>query len=1051
MQQSIQARFIAYFADRHILANMIVVGVLLGGFLCWKLIGKEEMPDFVNDRVSVSVNYPGATAEEVEHFVVRPLENALRGVDGVVEVDSRASQGTGRVSAHLDFNNPDFQETVAEIRSVTHGVSFPAEIREEPRVRQFRSSAMAIIDVALYDTSAHLLDEQDRRELQALALNLENRLLGLPEVSAVNRSGFLRDELQIRADPGKLRQYNIPLSALASEVGNHNQRRPAGSLKDREESKVTVAAQLDSVSVLEDIIVQGGFEGPVVRLGDVAAAGYGFEEIRSIQKVNGYEALLLNVVKTPNSDILSAVAAVQRELERFRAGSLRDVSVRLVTLDDESRGVRGRLSLIASNGTLGILLILFLLFVLLSARAALWVALSIPFCFGVTLIGAYWMGYTVNNMTLAAVIIVMGMVVDDAIVVAENITRLRGRGMDPRSAAVEGARFVSMPITAAILTTCAAFVPLFFFDDRFGQLVKVLPVVISLMLLASLLESLLILPGHMRLPLSFRRRGTDPASVDGNARAHWFEAVERVYGNVLRGTLRFPWLVLLVFAVLLAWAVHIFREDMRFVLFPNEETTQVRVDLEAPPDVDRFGMAELSLQVENSLSDYMGREMIGHRTSIARSRWGRAVEENVASMRVEIVPRDQREKPVQELIAEWRARTDTLPGLVRVDYRASRFGHESGNSLEIQVLENSDVLRRALADSLAARLRAHPHVVNVEIDRPPVNPEYRIGLRRDVLRRLSIDPGGVGNTLRTLLEGSVLYDLAGDAEEIPVVLTIADEFKTDLDQLLDMPVENRGGYLVRLADVVTVERGETPSEIERERYRRLTTVYADVAPASGLTPLEVADELERDLFPVLAAGAPTSIFRFDGEVEDSRRSQGNFGVSILVVLLLIFALLALLFNSLLKPFLIMFSIPFGVVGVILAFHFHGMHQYGFFAMVGMLGLMGVVINDSIVMLVRLGEDVKVRDSLAQIRREVADASGTRLRAVLLTTFTTVAGLFPTAYGVLGFDGMLAEMMLAMGWGLLFGSLITLLLVPTLYAAGLGVRLRVARLLGRSHA
>ncbi len=1057
MPPSFTEKIIAWFADRHIPANMLLAVVLLGGLLCWNLASKEEMPEFENDRVSVSVTYPGATAEEVEHFVIRPLEDALRGVEGVESIRSSAAQGSGTVTAQLDFRNPGFRETVAEIRAAALDVNLPAEILEEPRVRHFRSSASAILDIALYDSSAHLLDAARRRELQAAAIRLEERLLALPEIHSVNRSGFLRDELQIRADPRSLLRYNIPLNLLASEIRNHNQRRPAGTLRDRDESRVTVAAQLDSIVDLQGIIVQGGFAGPVVRLADVATAEYAFEEIRSIQKVNGREAVILNVVKNANIGIIEAVEAVQSELARYRAERLRGGSpVVLAPLDDESRYVRARLALIASNGSLGIALILILLFLFLSFRAAVWVALSIPFCFGFTLIGAYWMGHTVNNMTLAAVIIVMGMLVDDAIVVAENITRLRSRGFDARRAAVEGARFVSLPITAAILTTCAAFVPLLFFDDRFGQLVKVLPPIISLMLIASLVESLLILPGHMRLEprlpmfLSLRRKprvsvsgqGAHGAPEKPDGRTHWFERVEGAYARMLRGLLRAPWAVFLAFLMLSAWAAHTFTRDMRFVLFPNEETTQVRVELEAPPETDRFAMAELSRNVEEMLLEYRGKELIGHRTSIARSRWGRAVEENVASMRVEIVPRDQRGKSIRQLLSEWRARTDTLQGL-RVEYRTSRFGHESGNALEIQVLENNDARRTVLADSLAAALEAHPHVTGVEVDRPPRNPEYRIKLRRDVLRRLSIDPAGVANTLRTLLQGTVLYEIAGETEEIPVVLTTRDAFKADIDAVLALPVENRGGYLVPLSDVVTVERTTTPASIERDRYKRVTTVYADVAPESGLTPLEVADTLERELFPRLLASVPSALLRFTGEVEDTRRSQGTFGLSILGVVLLIYALLALLFNSVLKPLLIMFSIPFGAVGVILAFRMHGIEQYGFFGMVGVLGLMGVVINDSIVMTVKLNENVR-GGAFADIRAQIAEASSTRLRAVLLTTLTTVAGLFPTAYGVMGYDAMLAEMMLAMGWGLIFGTLITLLLVPSLYAAGMGTRLLAAR-------
>ena len=310
-----------------------------------------------------------------------------------------------------------------------------------------------------------------------------------------------------------------------------------------------------------------------------------------------------------------------------------------------------------------------------------------------------------------------------------------------------------------------------------------------------------------------------------------------------------------------------------------------------------------------------------------------------------------------------------------------------------------------------------------------------IGIKRETAFRLGINPAVIGLTVRTFLEGAILYEFPTDDEEVRVILTADDESKRSIKSLLRIPVENRGNYLVPLSEVVEVRKSVSQASIDRENFRRITRVVADIKPGIELTPLEIAATLEDSLFPAIMQAHPTTHLSFTGEIEDSRESQGTFRIAVYVVLGLIFAVLALVFNSLAKPFIIMATIPFAVVGVIYAFHWHGMDQYGLFAMVGVLGLMGVVINDSIVMLVKLSYETK-RQLSGTVDQHVAKVAKTRLRAVLLTTLTTVAGLFPTAYGVAGFDAMLTEMMLAMGWGLIFGTIITLVLVPSVYAAAL---------------
>ena len=431
-------------------------------------------------------------------------------------------------------------------------------------------------------------------------------------------------------------------------------------------------------------------------------------------------------------------------------------------LDDESLDVRNRLKLISWNGAIGLALIVLLLFLFLSPRAGLWVALGIPFCFGTTMILAHLAGFTINNMTLAAVIIVMGMIVDDAIIVAENISRMRREGAEPHEAAVEGTRFVAMPVTAAVVTTCVAFLPLMFIEDRFGALIRVIPPVIMFMLGASLFESLFILPGHMhvRFPrplLWVLTLGTLPLwqKAGRHGRTHWFDHVERFYGWLLTRLLRMKWLVFLGCIGLLVSALLLFKKEMRFVLFPNEETTQIRADLEAPTGFRSRQTAELTRAIDTVLTPYLGREVVGFRTHIAQSRWGRVTQEHTASMLIEIVPAEQRKKSARRLMDEWsRALADSgSHGFTKVRFSTARFGQSSGSSVELLVSENNNEVRNALADTIAAFLQKHPSLHAVDIDRPVLTPEFSVDLKRETIYRLGIDPADVGLTLRTILEG----------------------------------------------------------------------------------------------------------------------------------------------------------------------------------------------------------------------------------------------------------------------------------------------------------
>ncbi len=874
-----------------------------------------------------------------------------------------------------------------------------------------------------------MLTTSQRQELQRYASALELQLLNLPQINSINRSGFLQEELQINVDPKKLVDYQIPLSQVIREVRNNHIRQPAGRIQIKDEPLVTINAQLDTVEKLNELYIQAGFQGKAIKLKSIAEVKIDYRREKQITKVNGREAIMFNVVKNGTYGIIESLAAVKIVVNKYKKNNLSAANIQLVMLDDESYEVRNRLNIISTNGAIGFTLILITLFLFLNKRAGVWVAMGIPFTICLTLIVTLLMGYTINNVTLAAVIIVMGIVVDDAIVVAENISRFQSQGYNSHDAAVKGTAQVFMPVLASIATTCVAFVPLFYFGGHFGSFVSFIPPIVFLMLLASLLESLVILPGHLHIqsPLFLRKQANTRIA---EKTPHWFDGIEDRYGHFLTKLLNYKYLIIAVFIALFVGSIVLAKQTMHFVLFPHSETREIVLIGIADKKSNRYETAEISKEIENIIQPYIGKEVIGFRTEIAKSRHGGIAKENRFRMIVEIKPKEERERSADDLVAIWKPLTQKVKGLKKIIIQKSRWGQSSGSAVEILILENNDKLRDQAAELLLTAMNNHPALTNAEIDRPLRLPEYNIDIKRDKVKRLAINPKDIATTFRASLEGDILYELPKGNETIDVRLSVIDSAKNNIEKILNIPVENRSKYLAPLGDLVTMTKTIAATSISRQDTRRATTVYANLKKDTKMTPLQIAIDLENNTFSKILSNQPSTSLNFKGEVADTRESRSDLSNAVIMVLFLIFSILIILFNSISRALLIMLAIPFGVVGVIVAFWLHGETLFGFFAAIGTLGMAGVVINDAIIMLTKL--DQEYENHQTNHNERIARIAQTRLKAVILTTLTTVAGVMPTAYGIAGYDSMLSEMMLAMAWGLLFGSLITLLLIPCLY-------------------
>lgn len=1029
-------KFIALFSNNHILTNLFVVLLFIMAIYAWNKTPKEEMPEATADYVFVFASYPGASPSEVEYYVTREIEDAIKGVEGVKDITSTSSTGSCSINIELDPKSRDTQEIFDEIEDIVLKIKYPEEMTSDPRVRQMKSTNKPIIDIAVYNKDEHILSPEGRQQLQDIVYSLENRLLALPTVSEVSENGYLSEVVAITVDPKKLALYDLSYSSIISTLKNQNVRQPVGQLKNEDNARITLYAELDDVEKIMNAVIRSSFSGPLLRIKDVASVVSEFAIQNSIIKVNGHEAVIITAKKTASSSIIDSSKEMNQEVNRFFS-AMENSKVGYVIYGDASIAVQNRISLITSNGAMGIIIIVVILFLLLNFKSGFWVGMGIPFSIAVGMIGIYAIGYTINNMTLAGVIIVLGMLVDDAIVIAENITRREEKGETVSLAVVNGTATMIRPVLASILTTCVAFVPLYFFSGMMGKIISVIPAVIFFMLGGSFIEAISVLPSHLNfsLPVAFNKRKIKPAIN----REHWFMKVEEIYSNILTFLLKIRWIVLVVFILLLVVSGFIYIKFMRFEQFPREEAKSLYVIGECPLNYKLVDTEKAVRLIESQLDEIEAGNIEVYLTRIAGGRRGNQSYENRFTIEVKLFSKEDRTLTLAQLETAIKEKIEPLkPQFLALDLSMRRFSpnaNASGSALEIQVLENDDTKREELAEKIKELLDTDISTQNGEIEVEIKKPQYDIGIKRDLIQRLGISANDVGSVLRTVIAGSTIFYHYRNDVEIPVNITVKEEARSSLSDVLELPVSSRSGYLVPISTVVDVKKTVAAESIRRLNGKRLLTVYGELKPGVKDSPVNVASRFEKEAFPKILADYPTAILQWGGEVKSTRESQKDFQFAMAMVLFLIYFILCVLFQSLAKPFLIMISIPFGIIGVILALCAHGVTTIGLFTLIGVLGLCGVVVNDSIVMIAMLQEhcdNLKYGNTLLE---RVAKIAGTRLRAVVLTTVTTVAGLMPTAYGVLGYDSMLSDMMLAMSWGLIFATFVTLVLIPILFYVG----------------
>lgn len=1017
---------------RPVLVNMLVVVVLVAGVLCYGfLMNREIFPQLKFEIVNVLVIYPGTSPEQMERLVAKPVEDEIKDVDGIDEIITRCFEGRCEIFVQLEAGE-NVSDRKQEIKDAVDLAVLPDDA-EDPIVREMTMEfARMVITVAVSGTidELRLLDVVD---------DVKDELEAIPGVSSVLETGRRDREIWVEVDPLRAERYGVDLEMVAAAVGRRNVNLPGGTVKTGVDEFVVrteadVGEQADIPATLGQVVVKPSPRGAHVRLRDVAKVEDTFEEARSLARVDGLPAISLIVFKRQTGDTISIASAARESVARLRERV--PAGVQLTIVNDFSYWIRNRLKTVYTNGAIGLVLVLFILFVFMNGRMAVMTAFGIPFAFAGALVFMKLVGISINMLSLFSLIIVLGMIVDDAIIVTENIYRHMTEGMSPREAAIAGTAEVAWPVVCTVLTTIAAFVPMLLMTGTMGKFMSVIPKVVSVALVASLIEALIVLPSHMA---DFVRPKADGTLQ--RFRQWLMDSLLGLYEPLLRACYRHRFLSTAVVMGAAAGAIYA-GSKMQFDLFPLDEVKYIEVNIETPTQRQLEETDQVIREVEQAALALPERESLITRVGLWLSSQGLVTySSNRAQVVLEIVDPDQRERSTDEIIAELRAAVSELEGATIVEVVKQEGGPPVGRPVEVRIRGDDFATLGRISDEIGDYLARVGGVADIRSDYEAGKREIRVVPDEAKARVYGLDRSDIARIVRFAHAGAVATELRVGNEEVDVLVRYPEAFRTDPANVEQLKFRSRasGAVGIPLRSFATVGVATGSSAITRIDRKRTVTVSADVTP--GVIDARTAAALVRTHFADLAERYPGYRLEFGGENKETVESMRSLGMASVVAVLLIYGILASLFHSFSQPLVVMFTVPFSIIGVVVGLQAAG-QPWSLIGMIGTVALAGIVVNDSLVMVEFINSALRRGMSREDA---IIKAGCMRLRPIILTTITTCGGLLPTALGMAsGLESFLSPFAIVLVWGLAFATVLTLLVIPCVYSIADDLR----RLLGR---
>ncbi len=1021
-------RAIAWFTSNHVAANLLMIFFVLGGILTALSMKVEVFPEASLDKIAITVEYPGASPAEVEEAVVRRIEEKVAGIAGIRRIDSVAREGLASITIEV-MQGWDLSKLTDEVKSEVDRITTLPEEAEKPIVREL-TRRVRVLWVAIYgDAPEHTL--------KYLAEKAQDDITNLPGVTLAELFGVRKGEISIEIPEHTLRRYGISLPQVAAAVRKAGLDLPAGRIKTgHSEILLRTKGRRYHAADYTDIPILTRPDGSLLTLGEIATLKDTFEDTDLFARYDGKPAALIQIYRVADQNALTVAATVKRYVQRLKATLPAGVKVGL--FGDRTISLKSRINLLLRNMGMGLILVSVLLAMVMELRLAFWVTLGIPVSFCTALWFLPHFDISINMISLFAFILVLGIVVDDAIVVGESVFKRREAGMPALKAAVEGAQEVAGPVVFSVLTTVAAFAPLLMGSGVMGKFMRNIPMVVILVLMGSLMESLFVLPAHLARSKLKKAGGHTRRTVVWLRRL-----VEGPYRRAVTWCLRWRYLTLAAgLALLLVTLGTITGGWLKFTLFPKVESDLIiaQVTMAAGTPVERT--TQVAVRLEKAAHQAMKAEdrtrpkgsppllkytvsMVGTQVATAGPHSGAPQQgSHVAAVFAQLLEGERRDRRAEYLADLWRKKTGVVPDAQSITFQSVLFS--PGTPIEVHLSDPDlhDLL--AAARELKRDLRQYPGVSDVADSFLEGKKELRIRLKPSG-RTLGLTLDDISRQVRAAFYGAEALRLQRGKDEVKVMVRYPGRQRRTLENVERMRIRTPDGREVPFLQVAEVSLTRGYATIEHSQRRRVIKVTADV-DETKINANEVRQHLKKVVLPALVRRHPDLRYNLEGAAREQRESLADVRKGFLLALFGIYVLLAIPFRSFTQPLIVMSAIPFGIVGAVWGHLAMGL-QLSLLSLFGIVGLSGVVVNDSLLLIHTAN---RLREQGEGSFAAVVQAGMRRFRPILLTSLTTFAGLIPIISEKSLQAQFLIPMAVSLGFGVLFATGITLLLIPCGY-------------------
>jgi len=1013
-------KIIKYLLTHHKVTNMIVLIIFLAGIFSALNIQRKTDPDVSFGIVKITTAYPGAAPEDVEINVTNKIEDELLEVENIKRLTSLSMENVSIITIMIDMDIKDQSKVVNNIREAVSRVSdLPAAVTEKPYIEELGTSSLQLMELAITGN----IDEKDLRKY---AKELEERFKEISGVSKIQKIGYRKREIKIDVDMDKMKKYYVSFAEIMNSIKSRNVRSSGGTIESFvSEKKILTMAEYKKPLDVKNVIIRSNFSGNQLRLTDVAEIKDDFETSQLIYRGNGKPGISMLVMAQNNADNIKLSNKLKKELLDFKKNIPQEVNVDIIM--DTSDETRTIIKMLGSNFIMGFILVLLVMFLFLDAKSAFWAAYGIPFSIFGAFIFFKPLGIQFHSAALMTVIIILGIVVDDAIVITEKIYDLKQRGIDKYKATLQGVVSMIAPVSASVLTTMIGFSTLLFMGGIFGKFFYSIPIVVFLILGFSLIDAIFFVPGHVK-------NIAPPKTIP--RRIMWLEPLKTFYEKNMIKALKHRILFISLYVVILIAIIVISITTMKFVLLDVKDYDYFNVIIEAPLGTSLSKTSEMVKELEQGIEKSIPKKVlkayttqIGHHETEYLTA-GSGKYSNWALIMVALVSSKDRKikcEKVMENLKNYYKKNGLYNKFDRID--TEFFGGLSGGkAVDLSFITNDDdAVRNKLEKDALDFLSNIDGVKEIQTSNVEGKDEVSLKLNFDQLAKAGLTALDVAQTVRTAFDGSIVTSIRREGEDIQYKVRIKNPEQFRAEKILELPITNSTGRMINLEYLATLEEHPGTAVLKHESGKRTVTITANV-DNKKITSSEVNKMIE-DKFAKEISKIAGLRMKLGGEQEETATGMAGFLFAIIIAIIAIYFILVVVFNSYLQPVLIMSVVPFAVGGVFITLLVHGM-SISLIALIGIIGLIGVVVNDTIVMISHLNKKITTQGTSFSV---IAEGAKERFRPVILTTLTTFAGLLPTSYGLGGDIPTMRPMVLVMAWGLVFATFITLGFTPLLYS------------------